>query len=190
MMRKFVLLLVLGFMSGAYAGEVTLTWTPPTENEDGSLISASCTADPTTCLAGYKMYQSDVPGGPYVEVADIANPSTTSYVVQNLTDGTYYFVSTAYNASGTESAYSNEASKVVQTVPQPPSNLVADGNLVAYAVSMSEDVFLTYPVGTVMAGTACDPSMSANGMYLVPRSSVTFAGGADAYVVFAECGTQ
>ena len=159
------------------AGDITLTCTDPTMNEDGT---------PLTDLAGVKVYESSNSGGPYSEIVDVAN--CASIPVLTRADGTYYFVATAYNAAGVESAYSNEASKSVVTVPNPPGNLVASGNLVAYSISQSPNVFLTYPIGTVAAGVQCDPSQTANGLYRVDIEDVTMPEGVQARVAFAECG--
>ena len=82
---------------------VTLTWTPPTQNEDGT---------PLTDLASYKIYYGFSEGS-YPNEIPVNNPGLTSYVVDNLTPNTYYFVSTSINSSGMESAHSNVAMKVV-----------------------------------------------------------------------------
>ncbi|MCP4409787.1 MAG: fibronectin type III domain-containing protein [Gammaproteobacteria bacterium] len=82
----------------------TLSWVPPTSNEDGS---------PLNDLAGYKVYYGTSPGS-YPNVIDVANPGIASYVVENLSPNTYYFVITAYNSSGDESVPSNGVSKVMQ----------------------------------------------------------------------------
>ena len=81
----------------------TLSWTPPTQNEDDS---------PLTDLAGYKIYYGNESGN-YQTSIQIDNPGITIYVVENLTPNTYYFVMTAINSSGVESRYSNEASRQV-----------------------------------------------------------------------------
>jgi hypothetical protein len=90
----------------AYAsGSATLTWTPPTENTDGSAL---------TDLAGYTVYWGQA-SGDYSNSVTLANPGITSYVVDNLLAGTtYYFATTAYNSDGLESSFSNEASKTIQ----------------------------------------------------------------------------
>jgi len=85
-------------------GSATLSWTPPTQNTDGS---------PLTDLAGYKIYYGNEPGN-YQTTIQIDNPGITIYVVEHLTPNTYYFVSTAINSSGVESDFSNEASKQVR----------------------------------------------------------------------------
>ena len=84
-------------------GSATLSWTAPTENEDGS---------PLTDLAGYKIYWGTTPGT-YPNLVTINNPGITIYVIENLGPGTYEFVSTAFNAAGVESAYSNTATKII-----------------------------------------------------------------------------
>ena len=79
----------------------TLTWTPPTENEDGSALMD---------LAGYKIYWGKNSGS-YTNSVRLDNPGMSSYVVENLAPGTYEFVATSLNASGVESAYSNAVIK-------------------------------------------------------------------------------
>jgi hypothetical protein len=78
---------------------VTLTWTPPTENEDGT---------PLTNLGGYRIrYGSQ--SGTYTNVVTLSNPGLATYVLGGLAAGTYYVVISAYSQSGVESGYSNEA---------------------------------------------------------------------------------
>ena len=84
-------------------GSATLNWQPPTQNEDGT---------PLIDLAGYNIYWGTTPGN-YPNSVRIDNPGLTTYVVENLAPGTYEFVSTAFNAAGTESRYSNVASKMI-----------------------------------------------------------------------------
>lgn len=44
---------------------------------------------------------------------DITNPGTTTYVISNLSAGTWYFGVTAYTNSGEQSAMSNVGSKTI-----------------------------------------------------------------------------
>ena len=83
-------------------GSVTLNWTPPTENDDGTAL---------TDLAGYKIYWGTTPGN-YTNSVTIDGGLTT-YVVENLAPGTYEFVATSFNTSGVEGGYSNSATKVL-----------------------------------------------------------------------------
>jgi hypothetical protein len=81
----------------------TLSWTPPTENEDGT---------PLMDLAGYKIYWGTSPGD-YTHSATINNAGITSYIVDNLNPGTYEFVATSFNTVGVESAFSAPTTKVL-----------------------------------------------------------------------------
>ncbi len=81
----------------------TLSWTAPTENEDGSQLMD---------LAGYKIYWGNIPGD-YTKSVTINNPGISSYVVENLPAGTLEFVATSFNDAGIESEYSNPMTKVV-----------------------------------------------------------------------------
>ena len=87
----------------ASAGSITLSWQPPTQNEDGSTLNN---------LAGYKIYYGTEPGN-YSQAIQVNNPGLASYVVENLVPDTYYIVSTAFNSNGVESGFSNEAVKQV-----------------------------------------------------------------------------
>lgn len=70
----------------------------------------------------------------------------------------------------------------------PPTNLtVGPDNLVAFGSQQSDERQTTYPVGTVAANTPCDGSMSANGLYRVPKTAVTWSGDVRPAVVFAQC---
>lgn len=75
----------------------TLSWTPPTQNDDES---------PLMNLAGYKIY-SGPSEGQYTNEEFINNPGLSAYTVQNLTANSYYFVVTAINGTGAESDFSN-----------------------------------------------------------------------------------
>ncbi len=81
----------------------TLSWIPPTQNEDGS---------PLMDLAGYKIYYGTSAGN-YANEITINNPGITTYVVDNLSPDTWHFVSTSFNASGVESVFSNAVSRTI-----------------------------------------------------------------------------
>ncbi len=90
-------------VSGGTTGSATVSWTPPTTRTDGTAL---------VNLSGYRIYYGTVKGV-YPNVVTVANPGLSSYVVANLISGTYYFVATAYDASGAESDYSTVGSKVI-----------------------------------------------------------------------------
>lgn len=81
----------------------TLTWTPPTTNTNGSAL---------TDLAGYEIHYGTSPGA-LTNTINIANPGATTYVVTNLTAGTWYFAMSAYTNTGLASPLSNVGSKTI-----------------------------------------------------------------------------
>jgi hypothetical protein len=85
------------------SGSATLSWSPPTQNSDGS---------PLTDLAGYRVYFG-TSSGTYPNSMTVSNPGLASFVVDQLTPATWHFVVTAVNSTGVESAFSNATSKNV-----------------------------------------------------------------------------
>jgi len=181
LMYAAVIVMALLLSMQAKAGEATLTWVAPTQNTDGT---------PLTDLAGFKLYMGQVQGGPYPVSVDIADPTVLSFTVPNLTEGlTYYFVSTAYNSADPvqESAWSNEATKTIPPlVPNPPTMLTVQ-NLLVWDVLKEDDHFKFLGVGTVPSGTACDPTETVNGRYVVPNDLVEWFGNVQPPVVVADC---
>jgi len=84
-------------------GSITLSWTAPTQNEDGTAL---------TDLAAYKFYYGTSQGS-YSNQVRVDSPGITIYVLENLTPATYYVVATAINSSGVESRFSNETIKIL-----------------------------------------------------------------------------
>lgn len=85
------------------SGSATLSWTPPTENTNGTTL---------TNLAGYRIYYG-TSSGAMTQRITVANPGTARYVVDGLAAGTWYFNVRAYTTAGVESASSNSATKTV-----------------------------------------------------------------------------
>jgi hypothetical protein len=85
------------------SGSATLSWAPPTHNSDGS---------PLTNLTSYRVYYGTSSGN-YPNSTTINNPGLSSFVIDQLTPATWYFVITALNSTGVESAHSNVATKTV-----------------------------------------------------------------------------
>ena len=84
-------------------GTALVSWTPPTENTDNSALSD---------LAGYKIYYGTSPGD-YDNTITINNSGLSSYLLENLAASDWYFVMTAFNLSGIESANSLEVYKPI-----------------------------------------------------------------------------
>jgi hypothetical protein len=158
------------------AADATLSWTPPTTNTDGS---------PLTDLGGYKIYYGPTSGN-YTNNQDLADPAAASAIVTDLTAGTWYFAVTAYNSTGQESDFSNEATKDILLTPSPPGGLTV-ANLTAFTIVKQENRFVLVAVGTVPPDTPCDSSQSVNGHYAVPRDSVTWGSNIEPLVVVADC---
>ena len=87
----------------ASSSAVTINWMPPTENTDGS---------PLTNLSGYDIHYGTASGN-YTQSVTVSNPGIATYVVDNLTPGTYYFSVAAVNSQGTESPLSSEVTATV-----------------------------------------------------------------------------
>ena len=90
--------------SSSTTGAVTISWTPPTQNTDGSTL---------TNLAGYHIYYGTSQTS-LTKVVNITNPGLATYVLSSLSAATYYFSLTSVNASGVESPRSAVVSAIVQ----------------------------------------------------------------------------
>ncbi len=88
----------------ASMGSATLSWQPPTQRTDGTQLSD---------LKGYRILYGSSPGS-YPNRVTLDNPGLTSYVVNNLSQGTWYFVMTAFDANGAESSQTGVVSKTIQ----------------------------------------------------------------------------
>jgi hypothetical protein len=84
-------------------GAASLSWQPPTTRTDGS---------PLTNLDGFRIRYGTAVGS-YPNLVEVTNEGLTSAVVSNLPPATYYFVVSAYDTTGAESANSNPASKTI-----------------------------------------------------------------------------
>ncbi len=87
----------------ASSGIVTLSWQPPTQNENGSHLQD---------LAGYRIYLGRS-ADTLTRVIVLNNPGLTRYVVENLSPAKWYFAMTSFNRKGRESRRSATVSKQV-----------------------------------------------------------------------------
>jgi hypothetical protein len=76
------------------SGSISLSWSPPTTNADGTAI---------TDLAGFRIYYGRSADS-LDEIVVINNPGTSRYVIENLSPATWFFCMTSFNAHGLESA--------------------------------------------------------------------------------------
>ena len=84
-------------------GSATLSWVPPTTRTDGSALQN---------LAGYKIYYGRM-SGTYDYTVEISNPGVSTYVVEDLVSGEWYFALSAYDSNDIESSRSNEVSRTI-----------------------------------------------------------------------------
>ena len=85
------------------SGTATLSWIPPDQNIDGSAL---------TNLQGYRIYYGSAADA-LTDVVEIPTVGITTYVIDSLNAGTYYFSIRAYNTAGIESALSNIVSDTI-----------------------------------------------------------------------------
>jgi hypothetical protein len=144
--RRLVLgLALLGVFGGAALlaqSSVTLAWNASTNG-----------------VTGYRVYQGTASG---VYTKSVLTPNVTQTTISNLVDGTqYYFVVTAFNAAGVESAYSTEL-PYTATSARPP------GSPLSFAASAGT---LNSPFVTNTSGT----------VYQTTTTATPSAGGRDAF---------
>ena len=105
-MKRFLLMcaMLLALGSAAWAATVTVMWDANTETD----------------LAGYRLYQSDT-SGVYTfgenHAIETIPAGTETVTIDDIPDGTYFCVLTAYDFGGNESGPSNEVEVTVDSVP-------------------------------------------------------------------------
>jgi hypothetical protein len=178
-------------------GQATLSWTPPTQNTDGTAL---------TNLAGYRIVYG-TSSTTMTNTVQIANAGTTTYIVDNLTPGPKYFAVRSYNSAGAESVNSNVANKTIVgsvssttksaafdavQVPNAPTNLVAVETTAMNTGTFDPSQWRVKPnkvVGTVPLGTDCDETRPATGgWYRVPKWAVSWSGSIRTDYPLAKCG--
>jgi len=163
---------VLLLASPSVAGILDATWTAPTTNTDGSLL---------TDLASYLLYYgtstSPCPGSSSVQVAaPTSSPGpnqTTSFRLTGLSAGTLYNVAvTAVDALGNQSACSSVASAVARTdFVVSPTGTVNFGN-----VNVGSFVDQVFTVSNTGGGTVSGSATVAAPFSIVSGSPFTLVG--------------
>jgi hypothetical protein len=92
-------------------GTATISWIAPTRNDDATEENPLGTL--LTNLAGFKIKYGDFPGE-YPIVIPITNIGLASYFIDDLDQGDWFFVMTAYNTWGGESKPSIEVFKQIK----------------------------------------------------------------------------
>lgn len=175
---RHALFLLLFVANSALALEVC--WQAPTENVDGTPITA--------IPLDHTIYYGTT-SGVYDETPIVTGEPGDGCHTWQPTPNIYFLVMTATDADGDESGYSNEISKTedAPVITLPPVILANDE--VVYTVIKQPDRFLLLPIGTVPAGTECDPNNSVNGHGAVPNEAVVWTSptGSRPIVVVARC---
>jgi len=90
--------------SGSGNGSATLSWTAPTTDINGKVL---------TNLSGYQIKYGTNKSA-LSQTVQVNNPGVTSYVISNLSPGTYYFGLAATTSSGTQSQLTGLVSKTIR----------------------------------------------------------------------------
>jgi len=146
----------------------TLLWDAPTKNIDGT---------PLEDLAGYKVYFG-TESKKYTASYDVKN--VTTYNIDNLPDGQYYFVVTAYDTSGNESRYSKEIFIKI-TINKMPSKYTLTIN----KGGTSTGVVTSSPEG-INCGSDCDEiyySSTVTKLIAIPDTNSFFPDGVEVVVL-------
>ena len=131
-------ILCAGFATDTLAANVNLTWSANTEAD----------------LSGYKVYYGTASHA-YGTPVNVGN--VTTHLLTGLSGGTYYFAVTAYDTSGNESSYSNEASLTIASTPDttPPiisaissSSVSSAGATISWATNEASDTQVEYGTTT------------------------------------------
>ncbi len=91
------------YAPGSSSGTATVSWTPPTQNTDGTVL---------TDLAGFKIYYGTHQASLDKSIT-LNNPGVTSYVISDLASATWYFSVKAFNRARVESDLSGKVSKTI-----------------------------------------------------------------------------
>lgn len=177
-----LLVSVFLFMGRAFSADLTVRWTPPTTNTDGTTIPSTGLA----ALSGYRVEYGSCVGTAFGTVVGTATaaPAATSLVFTGVDYGTWCARVFARNNGGMESLSSNVATKVY-TVPTPRPPVVTI-DTIAYELRMYRNNTLRFvAVGTVPLGAECGAPL-AGGYATFDSAKLTKAttGG----VIAAKCG--
>lgn len=167
--------------SVAHAADVTVSWTQPLTNTDGSAIPASGAGS----IAQNRVQWGTCSGAAFgTQIGVQTIPAATSYVVTALAPGTYCFRVYAINTYGQANVTdSNVATKVVPApIPNPPvvAVPVIAGMLQTPVYSVTGSGSKSTLVGFADVGTACTGPVlfmyRKSAFREVPRTSVKMWG--------------
>lgn len=175
-------------------GTARVGWTPPTQNVDGSAI---------TDLVGFRIKYGTTPSNLFQSVL-VSDPAASSYAIESLAAGTWYFNVVAMNRQNIDSDPSSTGTKTIAgtsvtrtasvklgTKPKPPTGITVV-EVAAYDVKFDYRRFryvLNRQVGSVPVGTACKKDFQISGGYArVERWAVDLTRNTSSLLVVAKCG--
>jgi hypothetical protein len=163
------------------AATFNVCWQNPTENVDESTLD-----DLTSVTIYYDQGNSVNEGSLVFPTTEAGAELCTDVEVPQA--GDYSVRATATDAEGNESTFSNQVVKAaVDSAPEGP--IIIEEERQVFTVVKQPDQFLLLPVGTVPAGTQCDPTNTTNGHMVVPAADVVWTSptGSRPIVVVADC---
>ena len=181
-MKKLLLALVLALPLSALADTVSLSWSNPTTNTNGSAIPATGTGS----IASNRIERGSCSGTAFG--TSQANYTTLTavetFTTPDLAPGTYCFRVFAKNTYGNESLASNVVQKIIASpVPNPPNGVVINSAAMQMRKSSAGVWWIVKGVGTIPKDSPCydaDLLKKTDGTYrMVDESLVVWKDGID-----------
>jgi hypothetical protein len=176
----FLLVLVSALYGDAFAADVRLNWTPPTQNTDGTPVA----------LKGYTIHFGATADS-LTQTRALNVPAASSTTVTGLSAGTYFFCVKAISTADMVSACSNVVSKVIApATPNAPTNLTVVADTTAYVIKQTKDNVSVVAVGNVPHGTQCSPEgviAEGKAYYVVPSDAVAWSASVRSGLVVSAC---
>ena len=158
--------LFISFLSYGFAAEITLQWDA---NVESDLSGYYIYYKPDTCCEPYRGIGANEGDAPIKGVLnDFADPDYPEYTITGLDDNrAYYFVVSAYNSGGFESAYSNEVkTKAPQLISPPVVTYVSnDSAIVEWSTDVAGDGEVRYDKNPSTWDSAAYVSKSESTIY-------------------------
>jgi len=170
------------------AGEAQLTWTHPTQYEDGTAVPAGTLVRTSLIYGICNATSNGLLATPAPVTVTVPYPATT-HTITGLGNGKWCFAARSETATE-QSVWTGYVWKDVILKPKPPSGLTVVATTGFMAIRR-ENSYVMLPIGQVPAGTPCDSNngVIANGVsyFAVPASSVQWYGATESTVVLASC---
>lgn len=185
----------LTLQCGSSLATVTVSWTLPVNNTDGTAIPASGAGS----LTNIKLFRASTSSGVPSATAILLPPTATSHAL-DLPAGPHYFGVKAANTFGNDSDMSNvanttaapstdSASATLTITPKPGAPVIVDA--VAYSTKPDYGRLLfvkNVAVGTAPLGAPCnDRKPIADSYFAINRQYVTWSGSLQPANVVAKC---